>query len=77
MLHQHPYPHDNDAWQVLKLYVAAYQNKGIWKQLWMRTYPIISQQIICDVETFVAATPMAVKPFVEILKTSSPFSAAG
>ena len=43
----------------------------------MRTYPVISQQIIRDVETFVAATPMAVKPFVEILKTSSPFSAAG
>jgi hypothetical protein len=43
----------------------------------MRTYPVISPQIIRDVETFVAATPMAVKPFVEILKTSSPFSAAG
>ena len=60
--------------QVLKLYVAAYQFKPIWKQLWTSVYPVISPQIIRDVETFVANTLFAVKPFVEILKTSSPFA---
>jgi hypothetical protein len=34
---------------------------------------VISPQTIRDVETFVASTPLAVKPLVEILKTSSPF----
>jgi hypothetical protein len=59
--------------EVLKLYVAAYQIKTMWKQLWTTIYPVMSPQIIRDVETFVAATPFAVKPFVEILKTSLPF----
>ncbi len=59
--------------QVLKLYVAAYQAKPIWKQLWTSVYPVISPQIIRDVETFVAGTHFAIKPFVEILKSSSPF----
>lgn len=63
--------------QVLKLYIAAYQFQPIWKQLWTAIYPVISPQIIRDVETFVASTPFAVKPFVEILKTSSPFSIVG
>ena len=60
--------------QVLKLYVAAYQSKAIWKQVWTRVFPVISPQIIRDVETFVSATPFAVEPFVRIVKTSSPFS---
>jgi hypothetical protein len=60
--------------QVLKLYVAAYQFKPIWKQLWTTIYPVISPQIIRDVESFVATVPFAVEPFVQILKTSSPFS---
>lgn len=60
--------------QVLKLYVAAYQIKSIWKQLWTSIYPVISPQIIRDVETFVSTTKFAVVPFVKILATSSPFS---
>lgn len=60
--------------EILKLYVAAYQVKSIWKQLWTTIYPVLSPQIIRDVETFVSSTPFAVKPFVQILKTSSPFS---
>jgi hypothetical protein len=62
--------------QVLKLFVAAYQFQPIWKQLWTAIYPVISPQIIRDVETFVSQTPFAVGPFMEILKTSSPFSVA-
>lgn len=49
------------------------QVKSIWKKLWTSVYPVISPQIIRDVETFVARTPFAVQPFVDILKTSSPF----
>jgi len=49
------------------------QVKTIWKQLWTSLYPVISPQIIRDVETFVGKTPFAIKPFLEILKTSSPF----
>jgi hypothetical protein len=59
--------------QVLKLYVAAYQARSIWKHLWTSIYPVISPQIIRDVETFCISTPFAVEPFVKILKTSSPF----
>ena len=59
--------------QVLKLYVAAYQAKSIWKQLWTSIYPVISPQIVRDVETFCSTVPFAVEPFVKILKTSSPF----
>lgn len=49
------------------------QIRSIWKQLWTSVYPVISPQIIRDVETFVGSTPFAVGPFVEILKSSSPF----
>lgn len=59
---------------VLKLYVAAYQARSIWKQLWMKIYPVISPQITRDVEKFCSSVPFAVEPFVHILKTSSPFS---
>ena len=60
--------------EVLKLYVAAYQVKTIWKQLWTTIYPVLSPQIVRDVETFVSSTPFAEKQFVHILKTSSPFN---
>jgi hypothetical protein len=50
------------------------QAKTIWKHVWTSVYPVISPQIIRDVETFVASTPFAMGPFLEILKTSSPFS---
>lgn len=62
--------------QVLKLYVAAYQVRSIWKQIWTSIYPVISPQIIRDVETFVSSVPFAVEPFVRILRTSSPFSSS-
>jgi hypothetical protein len=50
------------------------QAKSIWKHVWTSVYPVISPQIIRDVETFVGCTPFAMGPFLEILKTSSPFS---
>ena len=66
-----------NATQVLKLYIAAYQYRPIWKQVWTSVYPVISPQIIRDVETFVGSVPFAVLPFIQILKTSSPFGGGG
>ena len=38
--------------QILQLYIAAYQYKPIWTQCWTSVLPILSHQIICDVEKF-------------------------
>lgn len=43
---------------VFRLYVASYQNKDIWKDVWKLIKPILSTQIIKDVEHFVALNPM-------------------
>jgi len=40
--------------QILQLYVAAYQNPAIWKQLWKDLVSVISVQIVRDVELFVS-----------------------
>jgi hypothetical protein len=39
---------------LLHLYVAAYQNPAIWKTVWKLVFPVLSIQIIKDVETFVS-----------------------
>jgi hypothetical protein len=59
---------------VLKLYVAAYQYAPIWKQLWKNVNPLMSTQISKDVEQFVRQNKFAAVNFVEILRTSTPFS---
>jgi hypothetical protein len=38
---------------VLHLYVCAYQNIAIWKDIWKQLIPLLSHQVIRDVETFV------------------------
>ena len=38
--------------QILQLYIAAYQYKPIWTECWTSILPILSHQIICDVEKF-------------------------
>ena len=38
---------------VLHLYVCAYQNTAIWKDIWKQLIPLLSHQVIRDVETFV------------------------
>ncbi len=43
---------------VFRLYVAAYQNKDIWKEVWKLIKPILSTQIIKDVENYVSLNPM-------------------
>ncbi len=39
--------------QILQLYVAAYQNPAIWKDLWRQLVGVISVQIIRDLDQFV------------------------
>jgi hypothetical protein len=39
--------------QILQLYVAAYQNPVIWKDLWRQLVGVISVQIIRDLDQFV------------------------
>ena len=60
--------------RVFILIMHLEQVKSVWKTTWTSIFPVISPQIVRDVETFVASTPFAVQPFVQILKTSSPFS---
>jgi hypothetical protein len=38
--------------QILQLYIAAYQYQPIWTQCWTSILPILSHQIISDVEKF-------------------------
>lgn len=62
--------------QFLHLYVCAYQRRDMWKQCWKSFYPVMSPRIAKDVEAFVSANPFAIKPFMYILKNSSPFVCA-
>ena len=43
--------HLND---LLFLYVCAYQNPKVWKEIWKMIIPLLSHQVIRDVEKFVA-----------------------
>jgi hypothetical protein len=45
--------------QILQLYVAAYQEAGVWKEAWKHLCGVISVQIIRDVETFVSSNAFA------------------
>jgi hypothetical protein len=47
------------VWQILQLYVAAYQSVLVWKEVWKHLVGVISVQIIRDVEAFVAKNPFA------------------
>lgn len=44
--------------EVFRLYVASYQYKGVWKDVWKLVKPILSVQIIKDVEVFVQMNEM-------------------
>lgn len=43
---------------LLHLYIAAYQNNLIWKNVWKSIFPVLSIQIIKDVENFVNEKPV-------------------
>jgi hypothetical protein len=37
---------------LLHLYVCAYQNPVVWKDIWKQLVPLLSHQVIRDVEAF-------------------------
>jgi hypothetical protein len=43
---------------LLHLYMAAYQPDCVWKAVWKSLFPVLSIQIIRDVESFVQAHPL-------------------
>lgn len=42
---------------LLHMYVCAYQNSSIWKDVWKMIIPLLSHQVIRDVEAFVQKNP--------------------
>ena len=42
---------------LLHLYVCAYQHPSVWKEIWKQIVPLLSHQVIRDVETFVQKRP--------------------
>ena len=42
---------------LLHLFISAYQNPSVWKNLWKLVFPVLSIQIIRDVEAFVWRVP--------------------
>ena len=42
---------------LLHLFISAYQNQSVWKNLWKLVFPVLSIQIIRDVEAFVWRVP--------------------
>lgn len=51
-----------------RLYVAAYQHRHVWKEVWKLIKPILSVQIIKDVEHFVSMRPMDCQSMVSIVR---------
>lgn len=43
---------------LLHLYIAAYQTNVVWKNVWKMVFPVLSIQIIKDVENFVSEKPV-------------------
>jgi hypothetical protein len=52
---------------LLHLFIAAYQNPSIWKSVWKLVFPVLSIQIIRDVEAFVARVPFPHEAVLSIL----------
>jgi len=42
---------------ILHMYVCAYQNPLVWKEVWKRVAPMLSHQVIRDVESFTFKRP--------------------
>lgn len=53
----------------MQLYIASYQHKDLWKQCWVRVHPLLSYQVIKDVEDFVAGTPFNQEAFIDLITT--------
>jgi hypothetical protein len=56
--------HLND---LLHLYVCAYQNPKVWKDIWKMIIPLLSHQVIRDVEKFTSEKPFNFGAVISIL----------
>eukprot|EP00961_Rhodomonas_salina_P124218 1674352-Rhodomonas_salina.2 len=53
----------------MQLYMACYQHSDLWKTCWVAVYPLLSYQVIKDVEEFVKKTQFNERAFVDIMLT--------
>lgn len=54
---------------VMQLYVCAYQQSEIWTKCWTYIYPVLSTQVIKDVEDFVSSVPVNETKLLALIKT--------
>ena len=52
---------------LLHLYVCAYQNPRVWKEIWKLLIPLLSHQVIRDVESFTSRRPFNFNSVLSIL----------
>ena len=52
---------------LLHLYIAAYQQPSVWKSVWKLVFPVLSIQIIRDVESFVDRVPFCHAEVIAIM----------
>jgi hypothetical protein len=52
---------------LLHLYVCAYQHPMVWKEVWKQLVPLLSHQVIRDVETFVQKRPFNFQSVLSIM----------
>jgi len=55
---------------MLHMYVCAYQNPLVWKDVWKLLVPLLSHQVIRDVETFTHKRPFNYKAILAIMNGS-------
>jgi hypothetical protein len=55
---------------MLHLYVCAYQNIAVWKDIWKQLIPLLSHQVIRDVENFVQRKPFNYEAILNILNNN-------
>jgi hypothetical protein len=53
----------------MQLYLASYQHRELWRGCWTAIHPLLSYQVIKDVEDFARATPLNEAAFTEIMLT--------
>ena len=54
---------------LLHLYVCAYQHPLVWKDIWKQLVPLLSHQVIRDVETFVQKRPFNYNAILGIMNS--------
>lgn len=53
--------------RLVQLYIAAYQPSEVWKEVWKSIFPVLSHQLIVDVENFVREHPINASEAMKLL----------